>query len=90
MYVTALLPYVILIIFLVRGVTLDGASIGLKFFFVPKWELLLTAKVWAYAAIQNFNSIGVAFGGRCHAHVFTIYIESFFKFIIYRFKFAFI
>ena len=63
MYVTALLPYVILIIFLVRGVTLDGASIGLKFFFVPKWELLLTAKVWAYAAIQNFNSIGVAFGG---------------------------
>lgn len=60
---TALLPYVILIIFLVRGVTLDGASIGLKFFFVPKWEKLLEAKVWANAAIQNFNSIGVAFGG---------------------------
>ena len=42
---TALLPYVILVIFLVRGVTLDGASIGLEFFFIPKWEKLLESKV---------------------------------------------
>lgn len=60
---TALFPYLILIAFLIRGVTLDGAVNGLKFFFIPKWEKLLEAKVWAYAAIQNFNSIGVAFGG---------------------------
>lgn len=52
-----------MIIFLIRGVTLDGASIGLKFFFIPQWEKLFEAKVWAFAAIQNFNSIGVAFGG---------------------------
>ncbi len=48
---------------LVRGVTLDGASKGLAYFFKPKWADLLKPKVWASAAIQNFNSIGVAFGG---------------------------
>jgi SNF family Na+-dependent transporter len=46
--VTALLPYVIILIFLVRGVTLDGAWIGLEFFFIPKWEKLGEVKV-------NFN-----------------------------------
>jgi solute carrier family 6 GABA transporter-like protein 6/8/11/12/13 len=48
---------------LVRGVTLEGASIGLKYFLMPKWADLLKPSVWANAAIQNFNSIGVAFGG---------------------------
>lgn len=62
-YVTAVLPYLVIVIFLVRGCTLDGAEIGLKFFFVPKWEKLLDPNVWVFAAIQNFNSIGVAFGG---------------------------
>lgn len=62
-YVTALFPYLILVLFLIRGVSLDGAMIGIKYFFIPKWEKLLESKVWAYAAIQNFNSIGVAFGG---------------------------
>lgn len=48
---------------LIRGCTLDGASIGLKYFLMPKWEDLLKPSVWANAATQNFNSIGVAFGG---------------------------
>lgn len=62
-YVTAVFPYIILFVILIRGVTLDGASIGLRYFFLPKWENLLKPSVWANAAIQNFNSIGVAFGG---------------------------
>ena len=52
-----------MVIMLVRGVTLPGASLGIKYFLVPKWEDLAKPSVWAYAAIQNFNSIGVAFGG---------------------------
>lgn len=44
-YVTALFPYLILIVFLVRGVSLDGAMIGIEYFFVPKWEKLFEAKV---------------------------------------------
>jgi solute carrier family 6 GABA transporter-like protein 6/8/11/12/13 len=62
-YVTATFPFLVLTVMLLRGVTLDGAEDGLRFFFVPKWELLLKPSVWANAAIQNFNSIGVAFGG---------------------------
>ncbi len=60
---TATLPYLVIFIFLIRGCTLDGAEIGLRFFFIPKWKKLLDPNVWVFAAIQNFNSIGVAFGG---------------------------
>ena len=62
-YVTALFPYFILIIMLIRGVTLEGSIKGIKYFLIPKWKDLLDPSVWANAAIQNFNSIGVAFGG---------------------------
>ncbi|CAF0789248.1 unnamed protein product [Brachionus calyciflorus] len=62
-YVTALFPYFVLIVILIRGVTLDGSVEGLKYFLIPKWGDLLKPSVWANAAIQNFNSIGVAFGG---------------------------
>jgi hypothetical protein len=48
---------------LIRGVTLEGSIEGIKYFLIPKWEDLLKPSVWANAAIQNFNSIGVAFGG---------------------------
>jgi SNF family Na+-dependent transporter len=44
-YVTALFPYLILVLFLIRGVSLDGAMIGIRYFFIPKWEKLLEAKV---------------------------------------------
>ena len=60
---TAVAPYLVIVIFLVRGVTLPGAVIGLKKFFIPEWEKLADPNVGVYAAIQNFNSIGVAFGG---------------------------
>lgn len=48
---------------LVRSVTLEGSIIGLKYFLMPKWADLLKPSVWTNAAIQNFNSISVAFGG---------------------------
>lgn len=62
-YFTATFPYVVLVMLLVRGLTLPGSEDGIRFFIQPKWELLLEAKVWVYAAAQNFNSLGVAFGG---------------------------
>jgi len=36
-YVTAPLPYVFLLILLIRALTLEGASEGLKFLFLPDW-----------------------------------------------------
>jgi SNF family Na+-dependent transporter len=44
-YVTAIFPYFVLVIMLIRGVTLDGASQGLKYFFLPKWADLLKPSV---------------------------------------------
>jgi SNF family Na+-dependent transporter len=40
-------------IMLIRGCTLEGASIGLKYFLYPKWADLLKPSVWANAAIQK-------------------------------------
>jgi len=39
-YFTAPFPYILLLILLFRALTLDGATEGLKFLFVPKWEKL--------------------------------------------------
>ncbi|GFR78994.1 transporter [Elysia marginata] len=62
-YFTATFPYLVLVILLVRGITLPGSGDGIDFFLKPRWSLLLDAKVWVNAAAQNFNSLGVAFGG---------------------------
>lgn len=44
-YVTALFPYFVLVIMLVRGITLEGSYAGLEYFFIPKWENLLKPSV---------------------------------------------
>ena len=44
-WVTATLPYVCLIVLLIRGVTLEGAIDGIIFYLDPKWELLLNPGV---------------------------------------------
>ncbi|KAL0156149.1 hypothetical protein M9458_047395, partial [Cirrhinus mrigala] len=36
MYFSSVFPYVVLLCFLIRGVTLDGASEGIKFMFYPR------------------------------------------------------
>ena len=54
-YFTATFPYVILISILIRGVTLDGAWIGISYFFVPVWEELLDLQVGRKLFIQQFN-----------------------------------
>lgn len=61
-YFTATVPYVLLIVFLIRALRLPGAMDGLRFFLEPQWEKMLEARVWVYAAAQVFNSIGIAFG----------------------------
>ncbi|KAK2164943.1 hypothetical protein LSH36_57g04062 [Paralvinella palmiformis] len=61
-YVTATFPYLVLLILLIRGVTLPGAIEGIKFYVIPKWEKLLSLKVWGEAAMQIFYSVGAAWG----------------------------
>ncbi|XP_055389681.1 sodium-dependent neutral amino acid transporter B(0)AT3 [Condylostylus longicornis] len=62
-YMTALFPYVVLIIFFFRGISLDGAKDGVLHLFTPRWEILLDPVVWLEAGTQIFFSLGLAFGG---------------------------
>ncbi|XP_074034900.1 sodium-dependent neutral amino acid transporter B(0)AT3 [Leptinotarsa decemlineata] len=62
-YVTATFPYLVLIIFFFRGVTLKGAGDGLRHLFTPTWHIILDPVVWLEAGTQIFFSLGLAFGG---------------------------
>ncbi|XP_035295055.1 inactive sodium-dependent neutral amino acid transporter B(0)AT3 isoform X3 [Cricetulus griseus] len=62
-YFTALFPYVVLTIFLVRGLTLPGATEGLTYLFTPNMKFLQNPRVWLDAATQIFFSLSLAFGG---------------------------
>ncbi|WAR07900.1 SC6A3-like protein [Mya arenaria] len=62
-YVTATLPYVLLTVLLIRGVTLDGAVDGIKHYIYPDFSKLLKGQLWIEAAVQCFYSLGPAWGG---------------------------
>lgn len=61
-YICALSPYVILLVLLVRGLTLPGASTGIGFFLTPNMTKLSEITVWKDAGTQVFYSYGVGFG----------------------------
>ena len=50
-YFTALFPYLVLFILLIRGVTLEGAWAGIKYLLVFDVNLLFTPKVLNYNAV---------------------------------------
>ena len=61
-YVTALLPYVCLLVLIVQSLLLDGSMDGLKYYLTPKFDRLFELKVWLAAAVQIFFSLGPGFG----------------------------
>lgn len=61
-WVTVILPWVILLVFLVRGVTLPGAAEGLRYFLTPNLAALSNPEVWHAAYSQIFFSLTVGFG----------------------------
>lgn len=61
--VTATAPYVILTVMLVRGITLPGSDIGLRYLLVPRWDTLFDATVWRAATEQCFYSLSIGTGG---------------------------
>ncbi|XP_030596802.1 sodium-dependent neutral amino acid transporter B(0)AT1-like [Archocentrus centrarchus] len=62
-YVTALLPYVVLAIFLIRGLTLEGAMNGVKYLFTPDVDELMNPTTWLDAGAQVFYAFSLAWGG---------------------------
>ncbi|XP_069113241.1 sodium- and chloride-dependent taurine transporter-like [Argopecten irradians] len=61
-YFTATFPYVVLITLLVRGLTLDGALYGIKYFLIPDFSKLSEAQVWVDGGTQIFFSLAIALG----------------------------
>ncbi|XP_026206391.1 sodium-dependent neutral amino acid transporter B(0)AT2 [Anabas testudineus] len=62
MYFSSVFPYVVLFIFLVRGLMLDGAMEGITYMFYPKLEIWGNIQVWRQAATQVFFALGLGYG----------------------------
>ncbi|CAF1036776.1 unnamed protein product [Didymodactylos carnosus] len=57
-YITAILPYLVLIILLVQGLNLKGSRVGIQYFLKPNFQKLKDMKVWFSAANQIFFTLG--------------------------------
>ncbi|XP_067687763.1 sodium- and chloride-dependent glycine transporter 1-like isoform X2 [Haliotis asinina] len=61
-YVFTVLPYILLTVMLIRGLTLDGYLDGVKYYITPQPEKLSSASVWGDAAVQIFFSTSTCSG----------------------------
>ncbi|XP_013384066.1 sodium-dependent dopamine transporter isoform X2 [Lingula anatina] len=59
---TAVFPYVVLLILLIRGLTLPGSVDGIMYYLKPNLAEMKKAQVWVDAAQQIFFSLGPGFG----------------------------
>jgi SNF family Na+-dependent transporter len=57
-YITAVLPYIVLTILLIQGLTLKGSRTGISYFLRPVFAKLKDIKVWYSAANQIFFTLG--------------------------------
>lgn len=58
-YFTATFPYAVIVILLIRGVTLEGASDGIEFYIGSQsnWTKLTEAQVGAQLSLVNNNTL---------------------------------
>lgn len=51
-----------LIPLLIRGIFLEGAWLGIRYYLEPQWEKIFDVNVWVEAAKQIYFSLGPGFG----------------------------
>lgn len=61
-YFTATMPYIVLLLLLIRGITLPGAINGIRAYLHIDLKKLNNPQVWIDAATQIFYSLGAGFG----------------------------
>lgn len=59
---TVPLPWIMLMVLTIRGLTLPGAAEGLNFYLHPDWSRLAEPETWRWAFGQMFFSMSLAFG----------------------------
>jgi NSS family neurotransmitter:Na+ symporter len=59
---TVPVPVIILLVFVIRGITLPGAMDGLSYYLTPNLKALLDWEVWLQAYGQVFFSLSIGFG----------------------------
>ncbi len=60
-YFTVLIPWGLLLLFVIRGLTLSGAGQGIEFYLTPVWSKLMNPNIWLAAISQVFFSLSVGF-----------------------------
>jgi len=61
-YLTVPLPWICLVIFVIKGITLPGAEAGIAYYLTPNFAALADSKVWLAAYSQVFFSLSIGFG----------------------------
>jgi len=61
-WLTVPLPWLMLLILTIRGLTLEGSMQGLAYYLDPVWSELAKPVTWRYAFGQVFFSLSLAFG----------------------------
>lgn len=59
---SATLPFIILLVLMIRALTLDGSAEGVKLFLIPDWSAFKDPQLWIAAFSQVFFSLSLAFG----------------------------
>jgi NSS family neurotransmitter:Na+ symporter len=59
---TVPLPWLMLLILTIRGLTLEGSMQGLEYYLEPNWGKLANPATWRWAFAQMFFSMSLAFG----------------------------
>lgn len=61
-WITVPLPFIMLIVLAIRGLTLEGAMDGLVYYLDPDWSQLAKPTTWRFAFGQVFFSLSLAYG----------------------------